>query len=166
MKNQVAAIIVSALLLGGCGMTMGPAFQAGANKPERGRALVYVYRNKTFIGIANADVPIMHLDGRRIGRIRISGHLAIPVSPGTHTLTTTESLLGGDTSRVRGQTTFTVAAGSTVYLRYTERIASMTPIITPVVTVIHTTGEYRFEAVPETEALKELADTTVLDVER
>src|ERR1051326_1811941 len=62
----------------------------------------------------------MHLDGQRLTRIRIRGYLAIPVPAGQHKLTTTESLLGNGTAKVRGETTFAVPAGSTVYLRYTE----------------------------------------------
>jgi hypothetical protein len=33
-----------------------------------------LYRPHTLIGIANADVPIIHLDGQRLARIHIGGY--------------------------------------------------------------------------------------------
>lgn len=56
-----AAALMSTALLFGCVAT-GAQFKPEANKPTKG-ALLYVYRPHTLIGIANADVPIMHLDG-------------------------------------------------------------------------------------------------------
>ncbi|HEY2135314.1 MAG TPA: hypothetical protein VGH49_05465, partial [Xanthobacteraceae bacterium] len=93
VRIKLAAIFVGALLLAGCAAG-GPQFRAEANKPAAGRALLYIYRPHTLIGIANPDVSIVHLDGRRLTRIRIGGSLAVPVSPGQHTLTATQSMLG------------------------------------------------------------------------
>jgi len=90
-----------------------------ASKPATNGALLDVYRPYTFIGIGNADVAIMHLDGQRLARIRIGGYVNVPLSPGRQKLATTESLLGSDTGRVRGETTFSAPTGSTLYLRYT-----------------------------------------------
>ena len=135
-------------------------------KSDGGRTLLYVYRPNTFVGILNFDVPFMHLDGRRLTRIRIGGHLVVPVSAGRHRLTTTESLLGNDTGKIRGEAAITVPGGLTVYLRYTESFKSITPIVLPKGVVVESTIDYRFAAVPETEAQAELAKTTPLELEK
>jgi hypothetical protein len=153
------------LLLAGCA-SAGPQLDPAANKPGPAGAMVYVYRPQTLIGIANMDVPIMHLDRRRLTRIRIGGYLAVPVPPGRHTLTTTESLLGSDTGRVRGETTFSVAAGSTLYLRYTESFKSFAAVPVATGAVVESTGNFRFEAVPEAEARAELASATPLEIDQ
>src|SRR5438105_1326680 len=121
-------MLAIAAFLAGCGAT-GSQFNPQANKPGPNTALVYVYRPQTLIGIGNPDVPITHLDKHRLARIRIGGSLAIPVSPGRHTLTTTESLLGSDTGKIRGETVFSVPAGTTLYLRYTESFKTFVPIV-------------------------------------
>jgi uncharacterized protein DUF2846 len=145
----------------------GPQFQPEPKKPDGSRALLYVYRPSTIIGIVNADVPIIHLDGQRLTRIRIGGYLVVPISTGQHKLTTTESLLGGDTGRVRGETTFAAPAGSTIYLRYTESFKDVTPIVLPKGGVfLESTGDFRFEVVAEPEALAELAKTKPLELDR
>jgi len=163
-----AAAFSSCLLLvpclSGCGAS-GPQFAPDLVKPVPGRALVYVYRTDTLIGIGNADVSIMHLDGRRITRIRIGGHIAFPVTPGKHRLTTTESMLGDDTGKIRGETTFSVSAGSTAYFRYSETYKSFVPIVLPGVVIVHATANIGFEPVPQAEALAELAKTKRLESE-
>jgi predicted small lipoprotein YifL len=156
-----SGLLLLLFCLSGCGAS-GPQFVPDLVKPAPGRALVYVYRPDTLIGIANADVSIMHLDGRRITRMRIAGHIAFPVTPGKHRLTTTESLLGDDTGKIRGETTFRVSAGSTAYFRYSETYKSFVPIVLPGVVVVHSTANIGFEAVPEAEALAELAKTKKL----
>ena len=158
-----AALMTTSLLLG-CVAT-GAQFKPETNKPGTNRALLYVYRPHTLIGIANADVPIMHLDGQRLTRIRIGGYLSIPIPAGQHKLATTESLLGSDTGRVRGETTFSAPSGSTLYLRYTESFKTFVPIVLPVGVVIVSSGDYRFEYVPEAEALAELANTKPLELD-
>ena len=157
----LGALALGVSLLTGCGAS-GPEFKSQLAKPDGTHAIVYLYRPNTVIGIINADVPFIHLDGRTLTRIRIGGYMPIRVSPGRHQLTTTESLLGSDTGKVRGETTFTVPAGATIYLRYTESFKSVTPLVLPNVVVIASTGDYRFEAVPETEALSELTNTSAL----
>jgi hypothetical protein len=152
-------------LLFGC-MATGAQFRPEANKASAKGALLYVYRPHTAIGAANFDVPIMHLDGQRLTRIRIGGYLNIPVLAGKHTLTTTESLLGSDTGRVRGETTFSARPGSTLYLRYTESFKTFVPIVLPAGAAVVSSGNYRFEYVPEAEALAELADTTALELDQ
>jgi hypothetical protein len=164
--RQLRTILAGTALLGGCATADGPQFTAQTHKPTAGNALVYVYRPSTVIGFANMDVPIMHLDQRRLTRIRIGGALAIQVSPGQHTLSTTESLLGSDTGRIRGETKFSASSGSTLYFRYTETFASISAMPTPVGAVVTSTGNYRFEAVPEAEALTELAGTKPLELDK
>jgi hypothetical protein len=161
MKEKLVAALL-ALSLAGCGAT-GTQFKPELNKPDGNRALLYVYRPDTIVGVGNADVPFIHLDGQRLTRIRIGGYLAIPVSTGRHKLITTESLLGKDTGRGRGETTFTAPAGSTVYLRYTEGFKRVTPIALPAGIFVESTGEYRFEYVPEAEALVEISKTKALE---
>ena len=164
MRCYHVPVLMLVSLLVGC-VASGGDFHAELNKPEGGRARLYVYRTHTIIGIAAADVPIIHLDGRRLTRIRIGGYLMVPISPGQHELTTTESLLGSDTGKVRGETTFTASAGETIYLRYTEAFKSFTPILLPSGAIVESSGDYRFEPVPEAEALAELAKTKPLEVE-
>ena len=160
MTIRLFGVLGIAVLLCGCGAS-GLQF-AQVAKPDRNKALLYVYREQTMIGIINGDVPFINLDGRRLARIRIGGYLAIPIAPGRHRLTTTESFLGKDTGKVRGETTFTVEAGTTAYLRYTESFTSVVPIVVPHVVIVATTSEFRFDPVPEGQALKELADTSAL----
>jgi hypothetical protein len=162
MKQKLVAALLALVLLAGCGAT-GTQFKPELNKPDGNRALLYVYRPDTIIGVGNADVPFIHLDGQRLARIRIGGYLAIPVSTGRHKLTTTESLLGKDTGKVRGETTFAAPAGSTVSLRYTEGFKRITPIALPTGIFVESTGEYRFEYVPEAEAVIEMAKTKALE---
>ncbi len=164
-RHGFAALLMSTPLLFGCVAT-GGQFQPEVNKPGANGALLYVYRPHTLIGIANADVPIMHLDGQRLTRIRIGGYLSIPVLPGRHKLTTTESLLGSDTGKVRGETTFSVRAGSTLYLRYTESFKTFVPVVLPAGAAVVSSGDYRFEYVPEAEALAELANTKPLELDQ
>lgn len=156
------AALLTTLMLMGCVAT-GPEFKAELSRPESGRALLYVYRPDTVIGIGNADVPFLHLDGQRLTRIRIGGHIPLPVSPGRHKLTTTESLLGNDTGKVRGETTVTIPAGATVYLRYTETIKTFIPIILPGAVTVIMSGQFAFEPVPEPEALAEISNTRRLE---
>jgi len=160
VTRRIAAALAVVLWLCGCGAS-GQQFVAEANKPDGNRALLYVYRPNTIIGIGNADVDFLHLDGRRLTRIRIGGYLAIPVSPGRHTLTTTMSMLGSDTGSVKGSTTFDAQAGSKIYLRYSERLGAIVPIkgVGGVVT-----GSVGFEIVPESQALAELANTKALEL--
>jgi Protein of unknown function (DUF2846) len=158
----LAATIAIALLLCGC-VASGQQFKLEA-KPDGNRAMLYVYRPATILGIGNPDVPFIHLDGRRLGRIRIGGYLAIPISPGRHKLTTTESLLGNDTGRIRGDAVVAAPAGSTIYLRYTESIKAIVPIPLPVGVVLLSSGSYVFEFVPEAEALAELANTQAIEL--
>ena len=124
-----------------------------------------MYRPNTLVGIGNADVPFIHLDGRRLTRIRIGGYLAVRISPGRHKLTTTESLLGSDTGRVRGEATLAAPAGATIYLRYTEGFKTIVPIVLPAGVLVHSTGNYRFEPVLEAEALAEIANTKSLELD-
>ena len=157
----LAATMAIALLF--CGCASGQQFKLEA-KPDSNRALLYVYRPATIIGIGNPDVPFIHLDGRRLGRIRIGGYLAIPISPGRHKLTTTESLLGNDIGRIRGDAVVAAPAGSTIYLRYTEGIKAIVPIPLPVGVILLSSGKYVFEFVPEAEALAELANTQAIEL--
>jgi hypothetical protein len=162
--RRIAVLMLVSLLLG-C-VASGPEFQAELKRPEGDRARLYVYRPHTIIGIAAADVPIIHLDGQRLTRIRIGGYLMVPISPGQHKLTTTQSLLGNDTGRVRGETTFMASAGAIIYLRYTESFKDATPIILPKGgAILESSGDYRFELVPEPEALAELAKTKPLEMD-
>jgi hypothetical protein len=154
-----ASIAVAFLLLSGL-----EASSQERAKPSAAR--VHVYRPSTLIGIANMDVPFLHLDGKRLTRISIGGHLSLSVSPGKHKLTTTESLFGNDTGKIRGQAIFTVPAGATLYLRYTESFGSIVPIALPQGVLVVSSGRFRFEAVQKSEALAEMSGTEALKLEK
>jgi hypothetical protein len=81
---RIAVLAAAIITLAACGRAYGPQFQPDLTKPQAGRARLYVYRLDTIIGSANADVSIIQLDGRRLGRMRIGGSLAVPVLPGQH----------------------------------------------------------------------------------
>ena len=112
-----------------------------------------VYRPYTFIGIGNADVPIMHFDGQPLARIRIGGYVNVPLSRRRHKLATAESLLGSDTGRVRGETVFSALAELHGILQdlCADRVSVGVPVIP--------SGDYRFACLPEAETLSELANT-------
>lgn len=163
---RIMVLAAAIIILTACGTASGPQFQPELTKPQAGRARLYVYRPDTIIGMANADVSIIHLDGRRLARMRIGGSIVVPISPGQHKLTTTQSLLSGDTGRVLGATTFAAAPGATIYERYTEGLGNVTATVMPKGgAYFEGSGEYRFEQVPETEALAEIAKTKPLELE-
>ena len=126
-------------------------------KGEGAGTSIYVYREKTIIGIANImDVPFLHIDGRLLERIKMGGYIPIALSPGQHKLTTTESFFTNDTGKVRGQATVTVPAGTTIYLRYSETFKSISPIVLPSGVYVNSTGNYHFELVAEPTAKREM----------
>jgi hypothetical protein len=143
----------------------GTEFKA-ETKSEGGRARLYVYRHVAYVGIANADVTFLHLDGQRIGRIRMGGFISVPISPGQHSLKTTESILGGDTGRLFGETSFSATPGSNVYFRYSEGFKTFIPIVIHGIATAESTGDYRFESVSEAEALAELKGMKQIELER
>ena len=161
MGKVLAAALAALLLFSG--------FEASGQQPTKPRsdgARLYVYRLSTLFGIANLDVPFIHLDGKRLTRIRIGGHLSVSVTPGQHKLTTTDSLFGSDTGKIRGQAIFAVPASTTLYLRYTEGFKSIMPIVLPKGAFVVSSGNYRFEAVPKSDALAEIANTQALELDR
>src|SRR5258705_12333858 len=87
MREKRFAPLAVLVLLAGCGAT-GTEFKPELNKPDGNHALLYVYRPDTIIGVGNADVPFIHLDGQRLARIRIGGdHAALPPPPRRQTTT-------------------------------------------------------------------------------
>jgi hypothetical protein len=147
MWVRIFAALIAALLLfrpGIAGAQPTPSVQ----KSDGERAIIYVYRATSIIGIANFDVSFLHVDGRRLTRISMGGYIPIPVSPGQHKLITTQSLFGSDTGKIRGQAIVTVPAGATVYLRYSEGYKSFVPIILPGAAFVVSSHYYRFERVP------------------
>ncbi|MET0651817.1 MAG: DUF2846 domain-containing protein [Hyphomicrobiaceae bacterium] len=162
MRSRFAVLLAAALLLVSFGAAVAQS-TTDTSKAAQEKALIYVYRETSLIGIANLDVPFLHIDGRRLTRIRMGGFIPISVSPGQHKLTTTESLLGSDTGKVRGQATVTVPAGATVYLRYSESFKSITPIVLPAGVVVHSTGSFRFDPVTASTANSAMSGMSRLD---
>src|SRR5262245_39592664 len=78
--TKVAATLTAFLLL----VLEASGQQVG--KPNNQSVRLYIYRPTTIIGIANFDVPFLHLNGKRLTRIQIGGHLSISVPPGKHKL--------------------------------------------------------------------------------
>ncbi len=161
MRTLVAATLVALLQLSGFEASAQQSTASGSSA-----ARLYVYRPSTIIGIGNLDVPFLHLDGKRLTRIRIGGHLSVSVSPGKRKLTTTESLLGSDTGKIRGQAIVTVPPGATLYLRYTEGFGTFVPIPLPQGAVVLSSGQYRFEAISKSEAIVEMSGSQPLELEK
>jgi hypothetical protein len=68
MSVRVFAALIVALLLCRPGIACAqPA--ASAQKSDGEKALIYVYRETSIIGIANFDVSFLNVDGRRLARI-------------------------------------------------------------------------------------------------
>jgi hypothetical protein len=164
MAIRIACLTV-AVLLAGCGAS-GQPFATAFIAPPKSGAVLYIYRPKTTIGIGNPDVSFVHLDGRALRRLRIGGYLALPLKPGPHEISATTSLLGADTGNVRAKAVVTVPPGGKMFLRYTEAYKSVVPIILPKVGGVIAQYEFRFEEVPEGEALGELADTKALALDK
>jgi hypothetical protein len=163
---RITIALAAIVTLAACATADGPQFQPELKKPEAGRARLYVYRPDTIIGMANAYPSIIHLDGRRLAPMRIGGSIMVPVLPGQHKLTTTYARIDGDTGRVLGETTFAAVPGATVYLRYTEGFKNVTATVLPKGgAYFEGAGDYRFEQVPEPEALAELAKTKALQLD-
>lgn len=156
MRVNIAAAISVALLFMGFAVAFAQS-PPPTKEPDQARALIYVYRQTSLIGIANFDVPFLHINGRQLGRISMGGYIPITVSPGQHKVTTTESLFGGDTGKVRGQAIVTVPAGATVYLRYSETFKTFEPIVLPKGVFVNSTGNYRFEPVAASTAKSEMS---------
>ena len=163
--HRIVVIFLTLTILVGCGAT-GPKFTAGES-PEVGpnEVLLVVYRPETVIGIGNFDVPILHLDDRRLTRMRIGGHIMLVTSTGRHILRTTESLFGKDTDTTRGRADFEGRGGGTVYFRYTESFESIMAFPIGDVIYVTSTGKYIFDPVSEAVALQELLRTRRMEIE-
>ena len=130
----------------------------GQRAPVLQEARIVIYRQTSLIGIGNViDVPFLHVDSKRLGRIRMGGYFSFAVAPGQHKIFTTESFFGGDTGKVRGSATVTVPAGTALYLRYSETFGSITPIPLPIGVIVHSTGVYHFEPVAAATAKSEMS---------
>ena len=93
MRVRVVASVTVAVLLFGLQLTNAQPVGSAQKSPGE-KALIYVYRETSIIGIANFDVSFLHVDGRRATRISMGGYIPITVSPGQHKLITAQSLLG------------------------------------------------------------------------
>ena len=156
MRVRVVAAVTVAVLLFGLQLTNAQPVGSAQKSPGE-KALIYVYRETSIIGIANFDVSFLHVDGRRVTRISMGGYIPITVSPGQHKLMTTQSLFGSDTGKIRGQATVMVPAGATMYLRYSEGYKSFVPIVLPGAAFVVSSHYYRFERVTASVAKNEMA---------
>jgi hypothetical protein len=159
------ALLALVLLLAGCGAS-GQPFSTASIAPPKSGAMLYLYRPKTIIGIGNPDVSFVHLDGKPLTRLRIGGYLALPLKPGSHEILATTSLLGADTGNVRAKAVVNVPPAGRIFVRYSEAYKGFVPIILPKVGAVITQMEFRFDEVPESEALGELADTKALELDK
>jgi hypothetical protein len=111
-------------------------------------ALIYVYRPQGFIGIAQR--PDLKIDGKFVGSVASGGFLVQRVPLGVH-----ELVLTGEGNAFKWNYPTRVIAVATMasknyYYRYKPRSAT-----TYSNTIVHF---YAFELIPESDALKELAD--------
>lgn len=116
------------------------------------------------MGLGNFDVPFLYVDGQRLTRIRIGGYLTIPLQPGLHTVTVTESSFRRDTGKVRAHATFDVSQGEPVYIRYTERFGVRPPLSLSTLFSGPPPPVFIFYLVKEAFAQKELAETRRLEL--
>jgi hypothetical protein len=89
VRVVAAASVTVAVLLLGLRTNAQPV--PSAQKSDGEKALIYVYRETSIIGIANFDVSFLHVDGHRVTRVR-GGYVPLMVSPGQHKLITKQSL--------------------------------------------------------------------------
>jgi hypothetical protein len=166
VRSRLVAVLTLFLCLSGCVAYSGADFKAESSKLAGGRARLYIYRQVAYVGLGNGDVEIVHLDGRRLGRIWMHGFINTGIAPGQHTLTVTESLLGNDTGKVLGETSFSAAPGENIYFRYSAGYSTFIPIILPAGAAVISSGYYKFEHIAESEALPELNGMKQIEPER
>ncbi|MCR9241916.1 MAG: DUF2846 domain-containing protein [Rhodobiaceae bacterium] len=165
MKQLFCALLLSMTIVACTNKATGNRFSESAlGTVDESQTQIVVYRPNTFVGSANWDVPLLHLDGKAQGPIRINGFNVFSVEPGEHHLKTTEVLFGGDTENTRGEVRLSMEQGATAYLRYEETIEGMAVLPVSIGTIIIYAGAYSFHLVPEDIALNELVDTKHLAV--
>ncbi len=170
---KLLSLALVAISLQGCAAAIiAKPFNAGGAKfaanaiatADENAATIIVYRPDTFVGSANWDVPILHLNGKSLGPIRINGYMILPVQPGDNHIKTTEVLFGSDTGKIRGDIALSMEQGKTLYLKYEESIRSVVPIPAYNGVAVIVSGAYSFQPVPPETALAELEGTRRLEI--
>ncbi len=117
------------------------------------------------IGILSSQARFLNIDDRQVARLKLGGYIALPTTPGPHTITSTDFSTFGDanTGKVMASARFTMSTGSVRYFRYTEGFKSLTAIPINGTVVFTGDGEYHFEEVTPQVAMKELEDTKQLE---
>jgi|GEM_PF-1120306 len=165
MKQLICTILIFVTVAACTNKATGNRFSANAlGTTDETQTQIVIYRPNTFVGSANWDVPLLHLDGKTLTPMRINGYVVLPVDPGEHHLKTTEVLFGSDTGRIRGEIRLGLKQGTKVYLQYAESITSVVPIPSYQSVALVVSGAYSFQPVPPDVALKELAGTNRLAV--
>ncbi len=116
MKKYI--VVMLAFLNFGCAVAFGPKFEGAEVKSDK--ALVYVYREKTFYGSGNMLIPRLWLDDKKIGSMRMGGYHVFSLDPGQYVLDM-RATLGGTLKKK----TIKVAAGDIKFFEYAEFMTGM-----------------------------------------
>lgn len=110
-------VILMLLILSGCAYpTKKEAYRAAA--PDKGMAVVYLYRTPTTIHGGNPDVPRFYVNDNLIGKLSIGGYYRILVKPGAVKLTNKGSFLGLPLPWSIGGVELTAEENKTYFVKY------------------------------------------------
>jgi len=111
-------MVLLAIINMGCAVAFGPKFETAEAKSDK--ALVYVYREKTFYGSGNMLIPRLWLDDKKIGSMRMGGYHVLSLDPGQYVLDM-RATLGGTLKKK----TINLAVGDTKFFEYAEFMTGM-----------------------------------------
>lgn len=139
----------------GCYYAKGAPFQEAAPATDD-LATVYVYREKSFVGSADWDIPTLYVNGTEVGRLNLGGYVVLRLQPGDYEFTVKKSSTGlGKQDRVSGQHALKVSRNRDYYLKYLADIQG----IYLIGNAAYTTFSVNFQLMESWRAKKELADT-------
>lgn len=145
MKYKIICFLVLLSSLVGCASaTLTSPFTAA--KPEKNKAIIYLYRLETQIHSANPDIPVFTINGQKIGPLNIGGYYAIQADEGPVEITYQESGFLGLGYLFTNKKLKTVAKSGHVYfIKYEVGMMS-----------------YYFDFVPSAAGLRDIETTRLL----
>lgn len=110
-------IVLMLLVLAGCAYpTKKDAYRPVA--PDKGMAVIYLYRTPTSIHSGNPDVPRFYVNDNLIGKLSIGGYYRILVKPGPVKVTNKSSFLGLPLPWSIGGVEFKAEENKTYFVKY------------------------------------------------